>query len=281
MKRFFAAILCSIGLLSALSSCAKRGEVAAPGPVEFVTLQYDSVCPLFRNYAEPACHITLKLAVPVGAPELERTLVTLPREGALAQDSGGTMEGMARAYLRQFIFQYLLDGKEAIDSYNGNTEEAGSWMTYEEAVQGVVTFNANGFVCYEYSIYSFAGGAHGNTQTRTCVFDLRQNRALQLADFFEPAALGQVADQIRARLMLDANCTTLEQLAEAGYLDPEGIGPTENFLIDNDGIIWLYDPYEIAPYSMGEIEVPLPWRDVLPLIKAETPLHELAEMFAI
>ena len=46
-----------------------------------------------------------------------------------------------------------------------------------------------------------------------------------------------------------------EQLAQLGFF-PSMIAPTENFEITPSGITFHYDPYEIACYAIGEVEVP-------------------------
>ena len=176
MKRLFAAIICTIALLVTWVSC-NSNVTTAPEAVVFDSLFIDSICPLFRNYEQPACHITIRLDKPSSehpaslVASMERALTTVPRDGSLVEASEGTLAGLAKAYVREFIFQYLLDGKEAIDSSEGNEREASSWMNYEENVEGRVLYNANGLVGYQFNIYSYSGGAHGNTQIRNCVFD--------------------------------------------------------------------------------------------------------------
>ena len=50
--------------------------------------------------------------------------------------------------------------------------------------------------------------------------------------------------------------TTDDELSELGFF-PEYIGATENFQIDDRGITFFYNPYEIGCYALGGIEVTL------------------------
>ena len=45
------------------------------------------------------------------------------------------------------------------------------------------------------------------------------------------------------------------------------IGPNGNFSVSEDGVTYIYNHYEIAPYAMGIIRVTLPWDDVRELLK--------------
>jgi hypothetical protein len=40
------------------------------------------------------------------------------------------------------------------------------------------------------------------------------------------------------------------------------IEPTNNFCITKKGILFLYNPYEIAAYAMGEIELFIPFEEL-------------------
>lgn len=286
MKRFFAAFFCTIAIACSLVSCNGMSS-SVPEPVVFESFSIDSVCPLFYNYDNPACHISIMMEKPSASNSpslvaaLESSLSALPREGSLAEYAGGSLEGMAKAYVRQFFFQYLLDGKEAIDSYNGDEEAAATWMNYEERVTGSVLYNSDGFVCYQYNIYSYAGGAHGNTQIRNCVFDCKLKRSLALCDIFSAESYPLVSQKIRQQLMKQYDCASLDELSGKSFFDPEKISVTENFLIDEDGMSWLFDPYEIAAYAMGEISVRLSWHDLKPLILEESPLYDLADQYDV
>ncbi len=286
MKRFFAAFFCAIVLLLTVASCSWFHS-AEPAPIAFDTLVIDSVCPMFRNYAKPACHISISIEKPADGShsstvsQLEQVLASLPRDGALVEGGKATLQDMARNYVREYIFQYLLDGKEAIDCYNGDVEAASTWLNYEEVVEGNVKFNAYGFLCYQFRIYSYAGGAHGNTMVRNCSFDCHQNRVLLLNDLFSEASQPALSAMIQQRLLDKYECTSAEQLAAIGFFDLPSVSATDNFFFDYNGVTFVYDPYEIATYSCGVIEVKLLWRDLSSLMLPDSPLAEMAEMYGI
>ena len=49
------------------------------------------------------------------------------------------------------------------------------------------------------------------------------------------------------------------------YFDTE-IKPCDNFYFVSDGIIFVYNPYEIAPYFAGVIEIYVPFHEIAPFI---------------
>lgn len=260
--------------------------MSEPEPVVFDTLAIDTVCTLFRNYEKPACHLILRLDKPAAGKQpsyagaLEKALTTVPHDGLLSEDAKGSLEEMARSYVRQFFFQYLQDGKEAIDSYNGDTDQASTWMNYEENLEGRVLFNADGFIGYRFTIESYSGGAHGNTEVKNCVFDVAQKRMLNLADLIAPADQPKADALIRDRLMKEFKFSSQEEVdREGNFFDFPDVKATDKFMISTEGVSWTFDPYEIASYSMGVIDVTVPWLDLKPLMSASSPLAGLAEKY--
>ncbi len=287
MKRFFIAILCTTALLWTLVSCgggSSATSVSVPDPIRFEPFTLESTTPLYFNYEKPACHISIDIEKPVdgqsSAAGLQQLLAAIPCEGALASEAQGTLEGMARAYMRQYVMQYLLDGKEAIDNYQDNPEDATTWMNYDEKVEGRVLHNADGIVCYQLSIYSYTGGAHGNQAVTQLVYDLASQRRVELSQIFAPANLPKVSELMLARLLKDNGFQTCEELAEKySFFDPANVMPTEDFSVSVEGIRWSYAPYDMAAYTMGEVNVVLSWLELKPLMLADSPLAVMAERY--
>ena len=56
-----------------------------------------------------------------------------------------------------------------------------------------------------------------------------------------------------------------EEYAEA--LWTEEIKPNGNFLLSEEGIVYIFNQYEIAPYAAGVIELTIPWDEVSDILK--------------
>ena len=44
------------------------------------------------------------------------------------------------------------------------------------------------------------------------------------------------------------------------------IEPNGNFKVSDEGVIYIYGPYEIGPYYLGSIEVTVPWEELGTLV---------------
>lgn len=92
--------------------------------------------------------------------------------------------------------------------------------------------------------YYITGAAHGRSQTRYVNYDIKGKCILTLADLFKADYRPGLLEMLRERVSEDDNV----------FPDAE-IDIPSNFHLSEKGITFVYDVYEIAPYSAGEIEV--------------------------
>ncbi len=118
----------------------------------------------------------------------------------------------------------------------------------------------------------FTGGAHPIPVVETLVFDLATGRRLVFADVFrdDQAALDTLASYVAADLLnrqgLDADWVS------GAFADP--LRALARFVLRESGPVFVFPPYEVAPYAWGTITVPLPWAAVRDALRPEfTVLH--------
>lgn len=115
-----------------------------------------------------------------------------------------------------------------------------------------------GLVCVMANGYEYTGGAHGNSWSRSFIYDI------DLGAFVEPLAL--VGDSAaRAALCSEMADTLRARLGDEGTWIDGGTAPDpQNYgallpLPDSSGGIggfrMVFDPYRVAPYAYGEQEV--------------------------
>lgn len=141
----------------------------------------------------------------------------------------------------------------------GWEEPAGmEWSSFFEA-DGSVAWVEPPFLSLilDVSVY-YAGAAHPGHYAITLVWDAARGRALEPADLFRrgadwPAALSRAAIPALER--------DLGEMADAAWV-AEGAGPSaQNFsrwALVADGLLVLFDPYQVAPYAAGPQAVTIP-----------------------
>jgi len=112
---------------------------------------------------------------------------------------------------------------------------------------------------------SYIGGAHGLETRRYYVVDLDGNKLLKVDDLFEDFQGDELREIVYTELRNYSGLEEDRPLSEGIYFDDEP-EMSFNFFLTQEGLGLHWDPYEIAPYSEGNVEVILPWMSISPLM---------------
>jgi len=154
---------------------------------------------------------------------------------------------------------------------------AGNNWRYAETV--TVKSSAQDRVVLERNFDTFSGGAHGLNTKRYYVLDMDERRQLRINDFLAYYQEDKrVRDIIYFELGKYSGLKSGQKLSEGIFFsnEPE---LSFNFFITNEGLGLHWDPYQIAPYSHGNIEIIVPWQVIRPMMSTESV--ELLARFGI
>jgi len=134
-------------------------------------------------------------------------------------------------------------------------------IDWEAKIHAKVAYEDKKLLTIELNSYLFTGGAHGYGSTRFLNFNKRKGTELEDWELFDDTKDFQHFAESKFRLQekipqdQPINSTGFMFEKDSFYL-PENIGFTE------DGIKLLYNPYEVASYADGPIELTLPYKEV-------------------
>ena len=144
----------------------------------------------------------------------------------------------------------VYDSVEPIDSLPAGVAAMGC---YFNNVTATVLDMDEEMVTYQVSCSSYLGGAHPFTATHPFTFDLENERGLTIENMFAPEnrdALMPIIINALAR-QLDVPVDGLER---AGIFTAQLTYPGQPY-ISNNMLYFHYNPYDIAPYAAGMIDV--------------------------
>jgi hypothetical protein len=104
----------------------------------------------------------------------------------------------------------------------------------------------------------FTGGAHGMREREYFVMDSAEKQRLSLKDLFLESAGAPLKALVEDALREYSKLSPGEPLSAGHYFD-DSVEVSENFFLAPEGIGFHWNPYEIAPYSVGFIEVVVPY----------------------
>ena len=138
---------------------------------------------------------------------------------------------------------------------------------------------------YEYGIerYVNMGGAHGLETRNYYNFDLKTGNLITEKDLFKAKYESELAKLIKLRIVEESkeykdekNSEPILDLENTDYWT-DSIKANGNFYITDEGINYVFNPYEIAPYYMGQTEVTLPFNRLNSLLKPNSIIAYLVK----
>ena len=174
-------------------------------------------------------------------------------------------------YLEDYTQEYRELGNQYYEDM-GNLEgdNQPSWYWYQLHKSNEVLFEDESTLSYSVSHATYTGGAHGSLQVLYYTIDLNNLTTITEEDIFIPNYHHTLTAKIIDNLMIEHEVDTPEELLNKGFFDVNDIAPNNNFWINDVGVHYVYNQYEIAPYSMGPIEVTIPYEDIKSIIIPES-----------
>jgi hypothetical protein len=114
-------------------------------------------------------------------------------------------------------------------------------------------------------LYTYTGGAHGLLTKQYYVLDLDSLKLVTIGDLFDNFRDLRIRAIIYDALRDYSGLAAAQPLSEGFFFDDEP-ELSDNFFVTQEGLGLRWDPYDIAPYSVGGIEIVIPWRNVRPLM---------------
>lgn len=146
-----------------------------------------------------------------------------------------------------------------------------------DIIASVITFSPR-FIVYQIMTSTYSGGAHGITESKYLNYDMAASRTITSSDIFKAGTQDSVLQAVKDGLMTKFNVSSMKELQDKGIF-ADRIYVTNNFYLQGYDIVFHYNPYEIAPYAMGSIDIRIPYYQIQSCIKPEavSMLSEAAE----
>lgn len=123
----------------------------------------------------------------------------------------------------------------------------------------------------------YTGGAHELATALYVSYSLDRIDRLSMADIFAEGSAKQLNELGEKKFREARAIAPGRSLAEAGFDFPGGyFRLSANFALTAEGVIFRYNPYDVAPYALGETEVALGLGEVKDLIRSQGPLGDRA-----
>lgn len=270
-------VLLSCGLLA--SGCHTGTRTATENKIQFDSVRVDRTYHFLDNPENPNCNLQISFTYPSGYAHKER-LKKLQRQ-FVTTFFGENYEHLApEKAVEQYTADYLAAYKELEKDFEDEIKKTpdapvASWYSYYEMSEDDIVFNQDDLLSYTVTVENYTGGAHGAHSHTNQVLDLKTGDPLTEEDIFV-----ENFQEGLARILVDAiarqnGVDEPKELENMGFFSIEEIFPNGNFLVDDTGVTYTFNEYEIAAYVVGAVNVHLPYEEIGHLLKKDSPIAHL------
>lgn len=168
------------------------------------------------------------------------------------------IDSLTSCYLQEYK---KLESEEII-------EDAEYYYNWEYDLGIEILMNDKNILSYCTYNYNYTGGAHGSSSELFENIDLKKCKKIELKDIFAPGYKSKLKENILSGITKCFGVKTLEELNQFIF-DYTSVEITDNFYLNNSGIGFVYNEYEIAPYCSGTINVFIEYSELKNLLKKD------------
>ncbi|MDR0422498.1 MAG: RsiV family protein [Proteiniphilum sp.] len=270
-------------------TCSRQGRLGtsnAENSVRFDTVSLTARHHLDGDTAKPCCNIKVKFIYPVGngkaVPDMLQQFFIRNTFGAPYDTL--TPPEAADAYVRNYIENYTADAKTYRDDetedpdadHTGHHHGESSFYSYYEDLSVSIVYNRHGILSFQVKQSNNKGGAASYDSFHNYVLNLQTGRQVMESDLFDAGYDTALQRLIIASLLDQARVKSVEELEDLGFFGVREIIPNSNFLLNGEGIIYIYNKGEYSAYQLDAPQVFIPYELIRSLLKQNSVASQIA-----
>lgn len=149
-----------------------------------------------------------------------------------------------------------------------------AFLFWNIEINAEVLYQVDQLISISFDINTYMGGAHPNRFVEYYNYTLPDFKHLSLSEV--------IKDIPQVTLIAENIFRTMHQVPQDASLSDFGFwfegdrfSLSHNFAYTSSGLVFRYNPYEIGPYAIGELEIKLPYELIRPYLVTEFPKVDL------
>ena len=268
-------------IIAFATSCSLKNRSNEVNPVTFDSISVDRSCHLFDIEENPACSLKLNFIYP--EKYADAAILKKIQSAFVDQYFGDEFADLSpQQAIKKYEEEYLKNYKTLEPDYlaevkraKKNNQSVGSWFNYYEKSYNEILFNKQDIISTSVYFENYTGGAHGAHALKNHVIDLSTGNAVTEAMIFVEDYQDTLTQLIIATIAKDKQAKDIKELENMGYFSIDEVYPNNNFWVNDKGITYTYNEYEIAAYVVGRTNVFIPYSELKLILKPESPISAL------
>ena len=245
--------------------------------ISFDTIQFNQTHYLGNDTSKPSCNLKISFVYPKSYTDKNKlqSLQAVFTEKILSEKFANfSPKEAVDEYYVQFLKEFNNFTEDDFTNEDEELKDESGYAYYTE-LKNEILYNQNNFISFTVSSEIYEGGAHGSHSVYGYVIDLSTGEFLS-----EDAIAGNnykknLATILAQKIALANGLTDVSQLENIGYNNISDIAPNNNFTIDDKGITYYFNEYEIGAYFIGITKVFIPYAELKIYLSKDNPISSL------
>lgn len=296
MNRFILAVATTLLIFYTSCKTVEKEQVLEENQVRFDTLVVEKRHYLSNDTTSPFCDLNVHFVYPITSSESDlKRLQHIFIDNTFGQpyidlSPEEAVEEYTKNFLKNYeadarIFQKELQDLEShpelilqnFESQHEKELKPSEFYTYLETLSNKIYFNKNNLLSFQVCRTNNKGGSATYSAYNNYVINLETGNLVTESDLFIAGYDVALQQLFETKLLQENSVSTVYDLEELGYFGIEEIMPNRNFLIDEDGITYIFNKGEYSAYLLDAPEIFIPYEDVVMLLRKNTLVSKLAE----
>jgi len=280
MKTLFIHFSLFFFFILVLMSCGNNAKKEMDNNIRFDSLSINETYHIMDIETNPSCSLQVKFIYPVDFKDKE--ILTKIQQQFIVSYFGedyanNSPQDAIKLYLEKYINDFKLQENDfLIDQQNHQSDPSESLYSNYEILNNDILYNQNNLISLIINRVYYKGGAHDAHSHINYVIDLTTGKRITENEIFVDDYKEDLANIIVNEIAQNNNVAKADDLENMGYFDIEEIFPNKNFYIDDKGINYTFNEFDIAAYVVGPIYVHIPYEKIRHLLRIESPISNIA-----
>ena len=253
-------IILYLAFVATVMACGSKGEektVMEAEGLEFDSIVADTLVRLTSEKGAPEAKVHLSLMFATKGDNAKAVNDTLLHSGLVVPDylSDIDAKGNIKAALDTFLIRFANEYKKNYAPlYQRDREHKASYNIVLNCKAKINSYK-DGIINYQVETYNYAGGKDGLRWTLSHNIEAKTARILTLDDVLVPGYEKQLKEKVVEALCDKFDADDLKELGEKGVMYDIEPYPSNNFILKDGAIEFIYVDSEIAAHDKGEIRI--------------------------
>lgn len=268
-----------IGLIA--TGCNTGKKNGSENDITFDSIRVEKTYHLLDNPDNPNCNLEIKFVFPKKFANKE--ILSSIQKQFVSTYFGDSYEQLSpEEAVAKYTDDYIAAYKDLESDYKAELAKAdetpvGSWFSYYEMSSNDIAFNRDDILSYTIRFENYTGGAHGSHSYNNHVLNLKTGKPITEEEIFVENYQDSLAQILVDQIAKQNNVSDPKELENIGFFSVDEIFPNGNFLVDETGITYSFNEYEIAAYVVGVTNVHLPYKEIRYLLRDDSPIAHLID----